>query len=66
MTMKYESGAGGSSKHRLLAKYEKTIYQNDRDGFCIFKMVSEDEAIPQDARDKYSKDGKFVFRFCCK
>lgn len=61
MTMKYESGAGGSSKHRLLAKYEKTIYQNDRDGFCIFKMVSEDDAIPQDARDKYVKDNKIHF-----
>ena len=60
MAMRYEK-ADSSTKHRLLAQYEKTIYQNDRDGFCIFKMVSEDEAIPQDARDKYSKDGKVHF-----
>lgn len=45
----------------LLALYEKTIYQNDRNGFCIFKMTSEDEAIPQEARDGYCKDDKIHF-----
>ena len=49
------------SKNILLALYEKTIYQNDKNGFCIFKMTSEDEAIPEEARDGYYKDNKIHF-----
>ena len=45
----------------LLALYEKTIYQNNKNGFCIFKMTSEDEAIPKEARDGYCKDNKIHF-----
>lgn len=52
---------GLPSQDSLLALYEKTIYQNDRNGFCIFKMTSEDEAIPQEARDGYCKDDKIHF-----
>ena len=45
----------------MLAFYEKTIYLNESNGFCIFRMFSEDEAIPQEARDKYCKDDKIHF-----
>ena len=45
----------------MLAFYEKTIYRNESNGFCIFRMFSEDEAIPQEARDKYCKDDKIHF-----
>lgn len=45
----------------MLATYEKTIYKNDKNGFCIFGMVSEDDGIPDDARNKYYKDDKIHF-----
>ena len=45
----------------MLAFYEKTIYRNESNGFCIFRMFSEDEAIPQEARNGYYKDDKIHF-----
>lgn len=33
---------GVTTKVTLLALYEKTIYQNEKNGFCIFRMTSED------------------------
>lgn len=54
-------GAVGTTSRSLLAQYEKTIYQNDKNGFCIFRMTSEDEAIPEEARSGYCKDDKIHF-----
>ena len=45
----------------MLAFYEKTIYRNESNGFCIFRMFSEDEGIPQEARNGYYKDDKIHF-----
>lgn len=45
----------------LRALYERTIYQNDRNGFCIFRMTSEDEGIPKEARVGYCKDNRIHF-----
>ncbi len=48
-------------KNVLLALYERTIYQNETNGFCIFRMTSEDETIPKEARNGYFKDDKIHF-----
>lgn len=45
----------------MLAVYEKTIYQNAENGFCIYGMTSEDEDIPQEARNGYYSDDKIHF-----
>ena len=45
----------------MLAYYEKTIYRNESNGFCIFRMFSEDEGIPKEARNEYCKDDKIHF-----
>lgn len=45
----------------MLALYEKTIYRNESNGFCIFRMTSEDEAIPKEAQSGYCKDNKIHF-----
>lgn len=50
-----------SPKNVLLALYEKTIYRNDGNGFCILEMTSEDEEIPEEARNGYYKDNKIHF-----
>ena len=50
-----------SPKNVLLALYEKTIYRNDGNGFCILGMTSEDEEIPEEARNGYYKDNKIHF-----
>ena len=45
----------------MLALYEKTIYQNETNGFCIYSMTSEDEDIPEEARRGYCRDNKIHF-----
>ena len=45
----------------MLATYEKTIFKSETNGFCIFSMTSEDEGIPNEARNQYYKDGKIHF-----
>lgn len=45
----------------MLALYEKTIYQNEANGFCIYCMTSEDEDIPKEARRGYCRDNKIHF-----
>lgn len=45
----------------MLALYEKTIYQNETNGFCIYSMTSEDEDIPKEARRGYCRDNKIHF-----
>ena len=45
----------------MLALYEKTIYQNEANGFCIYSMTSEDEDIPKEARRGYCRDNKIHF-----
>lgn len=45
----------------MLALYEKTIYQNETNGFCIYSMTSEDEEIPKEARRGYCRDNKIHF-----
>ena len=45
----------------MIAQYEKTIYQSEKNGFCIMSMTSEDEDIPKEARSSYYNDGKIHF-----
>lgn len=50
---------GATTKITLLALYEKTIYQNEKNGFCIFRMTSEDTGIPKELG--YGGDHKIHF-----
>ncbi len=50
---------GVTTKVTLLALYEKTIYQNEKNGFCIFRMTSEDTGIPKELG--YGRDNKIHF-----
>jgi len=39
MTWNNQNCAEKGAKITLLALYEKTIYQNEKNGFCIFRMT---------------------------
>lgn len=45
----------------MIALYEKTIYKDINNGFCILGMISYDETIPNKARNNYYNDDKIHF-----
>ena len=59
MTWNNQNCAEKGAKITLLALYEKTIYQNEKNGFCIFRMTSEDTGIPKELG--YGRDHKIHF-----
>ena len=59
MTWNNQNCAEKGAKITLLALYEKTIYQNEKNGFCIFRMTSEDTGIPKELG--YGRDHKSIF-----
>lgn len=59
MTWNNQNCAEKGAKITLLALYEKTIYQNEKNGFCIFRMASEDTGIPKELG--YGRDNKIHF-----
>lgn len=59
MTWNNQNCAEKGAKITLLALYEKTIYQNEKNGFCIFRMASEDTGIPKELG--YGRDHKIHF-----
>lgn len=59
MTWNKQNCAEKGAKITLLALYEKTIYQNEKNGFCIFRMTSEDTGIPKELG--YDRDHKSIF-----
>ena len=59
MTWNKQNCAEKGAKITLLALYEKTIYQNEKNGFCIFRMTSEDTGIPKELG--YDRDHKIHF-----
>lgn len=59
MTWNNQNRAEKGAKITLLALYEKTIYQNEKNGFCIFRMTSEDTGIPKELG--YGRDHKIHF-----
>ena len=47
----------------MIASYEKTIYKNEDNGFCILRMVSEEKGLfPKEALEQLnSRDDKIRF-----
>ena len=64
MTWNNQNCAEKGAKITLLALYEKTIYQNEKNGFCIFRMTSEDTGIPISCRQLYRGITKNKKRDC--
>lgn len=45
----------------MLSIYERTIYKDERSGFCILGFHTTDESVPPDARNGYYRDALIHF-----
>ncbi len=45
----------------MICTYERSIFENRENGFCIFSFLTGDNSVPQGARNTQCKDGRIRF-----